>query len=427
MRKILFIGSHLGYPMERTPLGGGAMVGLQLLRHWRGSGRDIELAALGSGPCPPEGLSYAQLGRSEGLVSLSELEYAAFCARFEEETTRWVLDRQALFPPSRTCLIVNDISESPDLEALSRAGYPIVSIWHVDVIDYFNRIYLRRWLSPDRLSGLYESWRRLMGAALPRVLKLVFEKQRRSVLFSRKVIVPSSGMASTLRRCYRGLDLRGKAKVVPWGCWGAPAPVSPAAVEELKRHYQIGESTRVLMTMSRISPEKGLHILLRALGDLEADTLWRGRDLCVLVCGEAAFMQGRSYFKKVRRASARLRRPRVFFPGYLDDERKKPFFAAADLFVSPSIHESYGLNIAEALQASVPVLAMDHYGVRELLRPEYGRVVGDASELGEAIREMLEEPDRLKDMGRRAHDAASAMRFEKSAREVLDEALELVA
>ena len=45
---IVFIASHLGYPMDRTPLGGGAMVGLHLARRWAADPA-LRLAALGSG------------------------------------------------------------------------------------------------------------------------------------------------------------------------------------------------------------------------------------------------------------------------------------------------------------------------------------------------------------------------------------------
>ena len=61
MKKVVFIGSHLGYPMDRTPLGGGAMVGLELVRHWRGK-PGFELAVLGSGPeAPAPGVEYRRL------------------------------------------------------------------------------------------------------------------------------------------------------------------------------------------------------------------------------------------------------------------------------------------------------------------------------------------------------------------------------
>ena len=74
-------------------------------------------------------------------------------------------------------IVVNDVSEAPTLEALAAAGYPILSIWHVDVVDYFNKLYLRRIVAPEKLTKLHERMRSV-GAdwMLPDVLNLVFEK-----------------------------------------------------------------------------------------------------------------------------------------------------------------------------------------------------------------------------------------------------------
>ena len=56
MKKIVFIGSHLGYAMEKTPLGGGAMVALELVRRWQQAVKEggFELTALGSGKVSPQ-------------------------------------------------------------------------------------------------------------------------------------------------------------------------------------------------------------------------------------------------------------------------------------------------------------------------------------------------------------------------------------
>jgi hypothetical protein len=42
---------------------------------------------------------------------------------------------------------------------------------------------------------------------------------------------------------------------------------------------------------------------------------------------------------------------RVVFPGYVAGRRKQAFFRLADLYGSPSRHESYGLTLLEALRA----------------------------------------------------------------------------
>src|SRR5262249_28350552 len=149
---------------------------------------------------PVADLPYARLaGRAEPIVDLGELAYARFCREFEEATTDWILSRREEFPPAQTVVVVNDISEGPTLELLQAAGYAIVSIWHVDVVDYFNKLYLRRVVAPERLTKVHERLRS-MGVEwlLPDVLRLVFDKQRETVVRSRKIVVPSQAMADMI-------------------------------------------------------------------------------------------------------------------------------------------------------------------------------------------------------------------------------------
>ena len=428
LKRLVFVASHVGYPMDRTPLGGGAMVGLQLVRHWRPDA-SWSLTELGSGPeTPVAGCDYHRLaGRKGSLVDLGELDYARFCRDFEAATTDWILSRRDAFPPKDAVIVVNDISEGPELKELAAAGYNILSIWHVDVVDYFNKLYLRRIVAPEKLTRLHERMRSL-GAdwILPDVLNLVFEKQRETVYHSQRMIVPSRAMADTLMRCYGDMvgyeELSRRIAVVPWGVWSdPPGREDENRAAELREYHEIGPETFVLMTLSRISPEKGVHLFLEALRLLEASDKLTGKDIRLFICGEPAFMMGQAYGRKVRAAAAKLKQIKVFFPGYLDGAAKRAYFRLGDLFVSPSIHESYGLNVVEAMRAGLPVLASDHYGVRDMLPPDAGRLVHYPTPkkapplLASAFLEMIADRKKLKKMGEAARAAASAMPFSAAA------------
>ena len=436
MKNLVFVGSHLGYPMDRTPLGGGAMVGLQLARHWKPDST-WRLVVLGSGPeAPAADVRYVRLaGREDGIVDLSELRYARFCREFEDATTEWILSHAGELPPSDTAVVVNDISEGPTLGELARAGYRILSIWHVDVVDYFNKLYLRRLLAPERLTRLHERLRALnVDWVLPDVLDLVFEKQRETVVHSRRLVVPSTAMADTIVRCYGGIveesELRRRIAMVPWGVWASdPTSAEENRAAELREYHELGADTFVMMTLSRISPEKGIHLLLEALRLLEINGRLAGKDVRLFICGEPAFMMGQAYGKKVRQAAARLKQVKVVFPGYLDAAAKRTYFLLPDLFVSPSIHESYGLNVVEAMHAGLPVLASDHYGVRDTLPADAGRLVHYPSPkkapplLAAGLVEMMSDRARLKKMGAAARAAASATPFSDAAEAVRAAAL----
>lgn len=436
MRNLVFVGSHLGYPMDRTPLGGGAMVGLQLARHWRPDAA-WRLVVLGSGPDKPApGVTYVRLaGQEGGIVDLSELKYARFCREFEAASTDWILAHQSELKPAETAIVVNDISEGPTLGELSRAGYRILSIWHVDVVDYFNKLYLRRFLAPEKLTRIHERLR-TMGVdwVLPDVLNLVFDKQRETVVHSRRLVVPSTAMADTIVRCYGDIvgetELRRRIAMVPWGVWASdPTPAETNRADELREYHEIGPDTFTLMTLSRISPEKGIHLLLEALRLMELDGSLAGKDVKLFICGEPAFMMGQSYHKKVRQAAAKLKQVKVIFPGYLDAGAKRTYLCLPDLFVSPSIHESYGLNVVEAMRAGLPVLASDHYGVRDTLPAEAGRLVHYPSPkkapplLAAALAQMMGDKARLKKMGEAARAAATHMPFSDAAEAVRAAAL----
>ena len=440
MKELIFVASHVGYPMDRTPLGGGATVGVQLAREWAAMD-GFMLTVLGSGPeAPANGIRYVRLpGEDYDLVKLSELAYAKFCRRFEAATTDYLFRRREA--GAEGVVVVNDISEGPDLGALAASGWPIVSIWHVDVVDYFNKIYLKGLLAPERVTGAFEKIRPFAGCLVPDVLKLVFEKQRQAVKHSKRLVLPSRAMVETLRRCYRNgvaASLSERAVVVPWGGWGEN--VDAAAVETrasaLRAHYQLGKDTRVLMTLSRLSPEKGIHILLEALRRLEGSSALPA-DVALLVCGEAAFMSGAAYERKLRALAATLERVRVFFPGYVAGADKQAFFSSAELFLSPSVHDSYGLTVVEALQAGLPVLASDHHGVHEIFAVDgatdpkrgFGRVVSYAKDpagaLAAELAGLLRNPAGLRAMGERGRRAGAAMTFSAAARSVADAALEL--
>lgn len=368
---VVFVAAHAGFASESVPLGGGGAVADALIAEWTRT-QPFSFDVLSPhilGPSAPAG---------RDLVRFSETRYARFCYAFEAAATARILDA---YDPRSTAILINDISEAPDFRALAQRGFPLHTIYHVDVVAYVAAIYARGWLRPETLV----QWQRRLRALTPRIAQLVFEKQRASVECSRRIIVPSDEMRQTLGRCY-GAAAAAKVEVLPWGTW---APTFPQAVVEaeaarLRAELAIPPESRVLLALSRISPEKGQDILLRAL------RTWNRGPLDVLICGDAAFMQGQRHLAHLRKLAASLDNVRVHFPGFVTGLRKAACFALADLYVFPSRHESYGLTLLEALHAGLPAVALDHHGAREVMRPEFGRIVPEPQLLN-AITELLED------------------------------------
>ena len=394
LRRLVVTAAHAGISPGAVPIGGGASVVGQLAAHWAAAGLPVTVLGLGAEFGVP-GVVYEQVPvrwprdwGPDDLVRLGELDYARVCRDFEREVTARVRRED----PRGLVVVANDISEGPDFAALDAAGLPVVTLWHVDVVDYFARFYLGG-LAPETAVAFYlrlGAGRRLV----PDVLKLVFAKQTACVAHSRRHVVPSSPMRAVIDRCYPGAGA--KVEVVPWGAWPTVATAAEvaAAREALRREHDLRPGETLLVTLSRLSPEKGLERLLRALALGEARRelpagvrLWIG--------GEAAFMQGQRYVRHLQRLAGRLRRVRVDFLGYVAGARKLALWELADLYVFPSRHESYGLTLAEALRSGVPVVTTEHYSARDLVPPGVGVIVPNRPEaqvpaaLWEALRPLL--------------------------------------
>ena len=397
---VLYTAAHGGFETLNAPLGGGAAVCDRLVEEWTRTQ-----------PFPFRLISPAVLGASapsgRELVRFGEREYARFSRAFERASTQEILRHD----PSEIVVLANDVSEGPDFAALAACGYRIYTIYHVDVVAYVAAMYLRGRVRPETTVRWYPRLR----ALLPAMARLVWDKQEASVRHSRGLIMPSEGMRETMLRCYPWCPPE-KMHVLPWGSW----PVAQSGdAASLRREFGIPDDAYVLLTLSRISPEKGQDLLLEALLEWERRDDFPRRPLWLFVCGEAAFMQGRRFLDRLKKLAAGLRKTRVVFPGHVTGELKAAFFALADLFIFPSRFESYGLTLLEALAHGVPAVCLDHVGARSVMREEFGALV-TPGELRPAMARLLADEARRKQMGQAARRFAETQRFSDRAAELAE-------
>lgn len=471
---VIYTGAHGGFDTSRIPLGGGAAVMDALVREWSRT-RPFELTVLGVGDrydLPDFRYVRMPVSLDKSLTDLGEMEYARFCRQFERATTEWIKancrsESLSRFPPHLgplprsggeemasqaaaenisplplrerpgegdavllpfacqrqppTLILCNDISEGPDFRQLAFLDIPIATIFHVDVVEYVARIYCHGRLEPERLAQLHRGVEKLrLARFFPDVLRLIFEKQADCVRHSTKLILPSRGMADVLRRCYPGCD--SKLEVIPWGAIeeGVRSREPGARSIDLGKEFGIEDDETVLLTLCRISPEKGIDRLLEALIEYERT----GARLCartmpalrLFICGAPAYMQGREYMARLQRLARQLKTVRVHFVGHVSGDRKQAFFALADLYVHLSYHESYGLTISEAMRAGCPVLTTEHHSAPDLVPPACGRIVsGRTDETVAALRELLADRPRLKAMGKAAMEHGRELDFSAAA------------
>ena len=131
VKDVVYTAAHGGFSAQ-VPLGGGAAICRHLLQEWTATRpfqwRLLSPEILGTGA--PQG---------NDLVRLSESDYARFCRRFESAVTKTI----ETMNPQTTVVLSNDVAEGPDFRRLAERGFSIYTIYHVDVIDYFVRLYFR--------------------------------------------------------------------------------------------------------------------------------------------------------------------------------------------------------------------------------------------------------------------------------------------
>jgi glycosyltransferase involved in cell wall biosynthesis len=355
---ILYTAAHGGF-RESVPLGGGAAICDMLVEEWSRT-KPFEFRLI-----RPE-------VAARDIVHFSERDYAKFSREFERTSTEEILKHD----PKDTVVLANDVSEGPDFAALR--DYKIFTIYHVDVVAYVADIYFRGLIRPENTV----KWYRRLKWALPSISRLVWEKQEASVVHSSGLIMPSQGMKEVMLRCYPNCA---PIHVMPWGV-SDPGLAGDAA--SLRLEFNVPDNARVLLTLSRISPEKGQDLLLEKLIEWERSDGYPREPLWLFICGEAAFMQGMRFLEKLHSVASKLQKTKVIFPGYVTGDRKKAFFALADLYIFPSRHESYGLTLLEALAAGVPAVCLDHHGARSVMKEEFGAIV-QPSGLIPAIQRLL--------------------------------------
>ena len=148
--------------------------------------------------------------------------------------------------------------------------------------------------------------------------------------------------------------------------------------------HGIADGERVILYMGRISPVKNLEQLVQAFHDAALD----GARLALV---GPALEPG--YARRLVELIGRLGlEGRVFLTSPRYGEAKLEALAAADLFVLPSLMESYGNAAAEAVAAGVPVLLTDGCGIAPQIHGRAGMAVPvGAASLAEGLRAMMED------------------------------------
>jgi rhamnosyl/mannosyltransferase len=191
------------------------------------------------------------------------------------------------------------------------------------------------------------------------------------------------------------IPFRDKCRVVPYGIdVRVTACTDGVTVQRIRQKY----GDKLILAVGRLVPYKGFDILIRAMKHVDAKLLLIGSGPQFDVLARLAISEGVE--------------GKITMLGRVEDIG--PYFAAASFFVLPSVTraEAFGLVQLEAMAAGLPVINTNiDSGAAEIsIGGKTGITVppGDATELSEAIRLLLDRKDLRDRYGEAAKARVSA-------------------
>ncbi|MGV3488614.1 MAG: glycosyltransferase family 4 protein [Tuberibacillus sp.] len=168
------------------------------------------------------------------------------------------------------------------------------------------------------------------------------------------------------------------------------------------------ENKTVILYAGRLSRNKGVDRLIRALPDLSK----RFKDLALVIVGSNWFSQNRvtDFVAYVRALAKKLTVP-VVHTGFVSPYEIQNWFAAADLFVCTSIWQEPLARVHyEAMASGLPIVTTARGGNAEVIfKNENGLIVEnpeDPANFVEKITEILSDKSKMRRMGEKGRELA---------------------
>lgn len=181
---------------------------------------------------------------------------------------------------------------------------------------------------------------------------------------------------------FRSFGLRNPIAVIPNGL-SASYLHRTGSGRQFRAMFDVRDDQRVALFLSRITPKKGLPMLLQALSGIKPIV----KDWVVAIAGVDEF----DHEREVRALTRQMELENIVrFVGPLYGSAKRDAYAAAELFVLPSHSEGFPMVVLEALASGVPVLTTQSSPWQELSEHRCGWWTNiSAEDIAKALSEAL--------------------------------------
>jgi len=210
---------------------------------------------------------------------------------------------------------------------------------------------------------------------------------------SQVVVTPTIAMKEMIRSFYPDLEER-KVRVLPYGFDGEEfseeCREAPEGLSRISKETGADNQITKLLYVSHLYPYpyKGIDVLLQAFGYLRE---WGCRVKLVLTIERSDWP---GHVEQYGKAMQKLEIERdVIMVGHVPQETVGAVYRSCDIFVYPSLCESFGLPMLEAMAAGLPTVAADTPVNREMLGDAaLYYAPDDPKEAAKQMRTVIEDP-----------------------------------
>lgn len=183
----------------------------------------------------------------------------------------------------------------------------------------------------------------------------------------------------------------------------------PQSKFECRIKLGLPQNCKIILFMGSLYPHKGPDILIKSMR-MVVDKI---PDALLVMGGEGILKQ-----QLIKIVAEQNLEDKILFRGFIHDTEKAFYYNAADLFVLPSLVESFGNVNLEAMACGLPIVASDVGGIPDLIKPDVNGILvkpDDSLVLSSAIIDILSSNEKRDAMGKNGRKIVNDFSWEKIA------------
>lgn len=170
----------------------------------------------------------------------------------------------------------------------------------------------------------------------------------------------------------------------------------------------------ILISVGRLSPQKGFRYLIKTLKEVKK----KRKDFKLLLIGDGEERENLEKLCKKLNLEEE-----ITFLGKIPHKILPKYYHLADIFVLPSLYESFGIVFLEAMASQLPIISTNTAAIPEIVSKEVGILVNpkNIAELKKAIIKLMNDKRLRKRMGEKGEKVAKNFDWNLVGRKMLEE------